>query len=397
MTNKVSKLLLKEVSKGRLILFVLAQIIGITIITTSLLLYFDMNSTVRGGIGSDYLVVTKPVNMLGQLFSSDSGFSDTEIEKLKSQAGVKSIGEFTTGRFRTTASFGLNEGGGNIYTDLFFEAVDSTYLDVKPENWSFNPNGNEVPIIIPQNYLNLYNFGFAPSTGLPRLSKGVVESITMSITIHSPQGKQTFDGRIVAFTTRLNTILVPEEFIKWGNANYAKDTKETLPQRLIVEFDAASSSSISKYITESEYEIESDGFDFERISRMTTFLLITTIIIGAIITLLSLWLLILTLYLMVERNKEKITTLSIIGYNTRAISRPLIRLALGVTSFSFIVAYMITLVIRSIYLEILSNLLGHSGSISALITPTLIIASLCIMVLVISQVMIRRQISRYIA
>ncbi len=399
MKSKVSKLLLSEMRRGRIVLFTIAQIIGVAIISVSLLLYFDLTSTVSGGVGSDYLVVTKPVSMVGDLFSKgdNGGFSPYEVENIESQNGIQSVGEFTASHFRSRASFGLGGGGGNIYTEMFFESVDSTYLDIVPEEWGFDPEAGEVPIIIPQNYLNLYNFGFAPSAGLPRLSKGLIERITMGITLYSHSGTEELRGRIVGFTTRLNTILVPEGFIKWGNLHYGSgNSEEVLPQRLILRFDAARSTEVANFIADEGYEIESNGFDFERISRLTTFLLLSTLLIGAIITLLSISLLILTLYLMVERNRGKITTLSIIGYNTSKISRPLTALALRVTTISFVGAYAIALIVRSIYLSTLSDLLQRGGTLSALIVPTLIIAALYITIVILSQLMVRRQIGRFI-
>ena len=42
-------------------------------------------------------------------------------------------------------------------TDMFFESVPDEFVDVKLDKWSFNPASDIVPIIIPRNYLNLYN------------------------------------------------------------------------------------------------------------------------------------------------------------------------------------------------------------------------------------------------
>ena len=46
-------------------------------------------------------------------------------------------------------------------TDMFFESVPDGFVDVNLDKWVFNENEPVIPIIIPRNYLNLYNFGFA--------------------------------------------------------------------------------------------------------------------------------------------------------------------------------------------------------------------------------------------
>ena len=46
---------------------------------------------------------------------------------------------------------------------MFFESVPDEYVDVSLENWHFDEDARVIPIIIPRNYLNLYNFGFAQS------------------------------------------------------------------------------------------------------------------------------------------------------------------------------------------------------------------------------------------
>ena len=70
-------------------------------------------------------------------------------------------------------------------------------------------------IIIPRNYLNLYNFGFAQSRSLPQLSEGVMGMVNLDIRITGVGRTENFKGKIVGFSNRLNTILVPETFMTW--------------------------------------------------------------------------------------------------------------------------------------------------------------------------------------
>ena len=55
---------------------------------------------------------------------------------------------------------GMENVGLHMSTAMFFESVPDEYVDVNLDKWEFDENERVVPIIIPRNYLNLYNFGF---------------------------------------------------------------------------------------------------------------------------------------------------------------------------------------------------------------------------------------------
>lgn len=59
----------------------------------------------------------------------------------------------------------------HLSTEMFFESVPDEYVDVNLDKWLFDKETRVIPIIIPRNYLNLYNFGFAQSRSLPKLSE----------------------------------------------------------------------------------------------------------------------------------------------------------------------------------------------------------------------------------
>ena len=58
---------------------------------------------------------------------------------------------------------GMENVGLHMSTAMFFESVPDEYVDVNLDKWEFDEYERVVPIIIPRNYLNLYNFGFAQS------------------------------------------------------------------------------------------------------------------------------------------------------------------------------------------------------------------------------------------
>ena len=88
-------------------------------------------------------------------------------------------------------------------TQMFFESVPDAYIDVKSADWRFDERSDFLPIILPRNYLNLYNFGFAQSRNLPQLSEGVLGSVSYTHLVgrHMPilrygQGPKRLRGKL---------------------------------------------------------------------------------------------------------------------------------------------------------------------------------------------------------
>ena len=54
--------------------------------------------------------------------------------------------------------------------------------------WNWDPEEGIIPIIIPQDFLNLYNFGFAQSQGLPQVPKGVISMVNFKIRLKGSFG-----------------------------------------------------------------------------------------------------------------------------------------------------------------------------------------------------------------
>ena len=128
----------------------------------------------------------------------------------------------------------MQEAGIRLSTEMFFESVPDEYVDVSLDKWHFDEDARVIPIIIPRNYLNLYNFGFAQSRSLPKLSEGLMSLVQMDVMMRGNGRVEQYKGNIVGFSNRLNTILVPQSFMDWANKNFAPE-KEAEPSRLIVE------------------------------------------------------------------------------------------------------------------------------------------------------------------
>ena len=156
----------------------------------------------------DYIIATKKISALGSLAGKSNTFSKDEIRELAEQPFTQSVGAFTPTVFKVSAGLGMQEAGIHLSTEMFFEAVPDEYVDVNLDKWHFDETTPVIPIIIPRNYLNLYNFGFAQSRSLPKLSEGLMSLIQMDIMMRGNGRVEQYKGNIVGFSNRLNTCLL---------------------------------------------------------------------------------------------------------------------------------------------------------------------------------------------
>jgi len=345
----VWKLLKQNISKGQFVGFFVANLIGLSIVLLGLQFYADINplfSKQDAVLKRDFLVLTKKVGVFAAINPQSAGFSPDEIERIKNTAFAKQVGAFTASNFRLYGA--VNFGGTGIKTDMFCESVPDDFVDVKTDNWTFSPDDDFIPIILPRNYLDLYNFGFAEARSMPRLSEGLIGMVGIDLTLSGNFERRTFQGRIVGFSNRINTILVPEKFMTWANATFGDGTK-SYPSRLMVELNNPADPTIAQFISRHGYQVEGENSALSRMSYFLKIIVGIVMAIGVIICILSFFILTLSIYLLLEKNMEKMQNLRLIGYAKGAVLRPYEILSLAMNAAVLALSAGIVIFVRSRY------------------------------------------------
>ncbi|WP_106484941.1 hypothetical protein [Bacteroides sp. Marseille-P3684] len=356
--NLLWKLLREHVSVTQLVGFFVANLLGMLIILFGLQFYADILPLFQGKdafFKREFLIVSKPVSTLGSLLGGKGTFSAREIQGFRDQPFTRQVGTFTSSLYDVSASIGMLGTGMQVGTEMFFESVPDDYIDVNAQAWTYEEGSRTIPIILPRNYLNLYNFGFAQSRNLPKLSEGVLSMIRLEIRLSGGGHVEVYDGRIVGFSNRLNTILVPEAFMNWANHYYAPG-KKAEPSRLIVEVNNPADEEIVKYIQARGYEVEGNTLDAGKTVWFLQILVGIVLFIGIVITFLSFYILILSIFLLLQKNTKKMQTLLLIGYSPVQVALPYqvlaVGLNLGVTGIACVLLYGL----RRMYLNNLQTL-----------------------------------------
>ena len=344
-TDLTWRLLRKNVSAGQMTGFAVASLIGLVIVLLALQFYIDikpMFSSEDSFMRRDYIVLTKTVSSVGSLLGSSAEFSDTELDDLARQPWVRKVGQFTTPQYRIYGS--LTFGNRGLRTYLFYESVPDEFIDELPDGWGFDPAEGKVPVIVSRDYLSLYNFGFAATRNMPKISEGMIGMVPVQLTLTGNGRSETVEGRIVGFSNRLNTIIVPQQFMQWSNERFPGDK------------------AINEYTAAHGYEIAGDKADSGKASYMLRLLTGIIITVGAIISLLAFFVLILSISLLLQKNSRKLQDLLMLGYSPAQVSAPYVKMVVAANGAVLVVACAVMLVCRHLYLPLLSAMGIDSGS-----------------------------------
>lgn len=320
----LQKIVRKEISLIRMLTFFVFTIIGFYILILANVLYFDFAKNFMKDSSiwkSNYIVLNKKISTLGTLTGNKPTFDANEIEELKKQSFIEEIGTFKTSLFPVKLQVGGVAGIRGFSTDLFFESVPEQFIDVKNEEWKWNEGDQFIPIIVPKSYLNLYNFGFASSQGLPQVSEGLFTKIPFQLIISKGEQQKIYRARIVDFTTKINTILVPENFLNWANKEFANQ-ENSEPSRVIIQTKNDGNENYTSYFENQNYDINKDELKNNELTSYLKLAFSLVLFIGGIIISASIWLMIINFQLLIEKNKHKIKDLSLIGFSHKQLIKP---------------------------------------------------------------------------
>jgi hypothetical protein len=323
----LNRLLFTHQKPAPLIVAVFGALAGMLMLLAALQLYFDFNAVLTGTgdlSKPQYLVINKEVNLLNTFFGGQKGFSEDEFAKLKEVKGVRDVAPLTSSQFRVSVSMGQGglQGIPGMKTDFFFEAVPSNFVDVDANDWQWQEGDSLVPIILPRDYIKLYNFGFAPSQGLPQVTEGIVQMARFNINITDENGKTiVYHGKLAAFSERINTILAPQSFIDYANEKFASVEPGSLEaNRVIIECEGPATAELAEYFAANGYETSAESLRNSKLNSFLRVIMNVLVAIGLVIIILAITVFLVYSQLIISKSKYEAETLIRIGYSYKKLA-----------------------------------------------------------------------------
>jgi hypothetical protein len=291
-------------------------ILGVLILCLSVQFYYDILGVLTSNkeiIRSDFIPVHKKLGK-GFMAYSAPAFSQQDIDEMRKQPFSKDVGIINQGLFKVSGSLSPDEGLPGMYTELFFESLDDKYIDVDSENWNWEAGSHEVPVILPASYLEMYNFGMAPSQNLPVLNEKTIRQFKFNLNITGKSGSTAMSGRIAGFSSRINTILVPHNFLQWANERYGYKSRGQIVH-VIWEVEDVSDPRLEAFLRNNNYETNSELLSGNRAKTVLNLVLAIFLLLGSVMVALALMVFVLYNRLLIARKEYNLRVLFSMGYS----------------------------------------------------------------------------------
>jgi hypothetical protein len=337
--------------------------IGILLLLCSLQLFINiqrlLDNEVPSKSGSDFISVTKTVTNETMGMPEKNLFGPKEIAEMKKQPFIEDAAPLLANQFRVQASAGAIIP---FMTDLFLEALDKRFMDTVPPDFTWHPGQETVPIIFSADFLEIYNV-LAPGQGYPQISEETMQAVNITLTCYGPAGKENFKGSIVGLTSRVNSVLVPEEFLQWANRRYG-GTEATTTSRVFIKTKDANDPAFLRYLDQNNYKVNKDKVKFGRVKAVLQMVVSGLGVFGLLVVILALMLFSFYLQLIIAKSKDNLQLLLTLGYEPRWLSRVVAR--------RWIPIYVI-IVLSAVVLTSLLQLLVHkyTGQMETSMSPVL--------------------------
>lgn len=293
--------------------------IGVLLLLCSVQLFININQLMKERnpkkSSYDFISITKRIT--DQNMGQDHSFSAADLQELKSQKFIADATPLLANKFMVSAS-----GGPALpfSTDIFLEAIDNDFIDTIPPSFKWSEGENVVPIIISSDYLELYNTVFAPSRDLPQISENTVGALMLQLECTGIYGTKTFKGNIVALSDRINSVIVPKNFLEWANRNIAN-----LPSgnatRVYIKTTDANDVSFLNYLQSKNYQVNKDKTRFGRVKQVLQAVVSGLGVFAILVILLAMMLFSFYLQLMIARSKDNLQLLLTLGYSPGWLSK----------------------------------------------------------------------------
>jgi len=324
MLNLLLKKLIKASSgRTKFVLAIIGLSVALLLILSAVQLQANYNDLLHSKTNQDsianFLVINKTVS---EKNVGETNLTNAEIEDLKKQPFVDAIGVLTPSRFKV----GAQSVSDRIpfYSDIFFESVPDEFIDVQSKEWKWDNTSNFIPMIVPNMFLDMYNFGFATSQNLPQLTQELVKNLPIEIRIKSPLGRQIFYGKVVGFSDRISSVLVPQPFMDWANKQFGTN-ENTSPSRVVIRTKDPGNPALVSYLNNHSLTTDADKTRFSKYRQIVDMVVNISWITGATMLLFALLIFTLFIQLTVASCKEEITLLITLGASPKQLQQFLMK------------------------------------------------------------------------
>jgi hypothetical protein len=308
----LKKIIKTAAGRTRFVMAFIGLSVALLLILSAIQIQANYNDLLNGKTNQDstanFLVINKEVN--NQTLNATT-LSDETLTDLQKQPFVDAVGNISPGRFKASIESLLE--AFPFYTDIAFESVGDGFIDVNNKDWHWDENSNFIPMIIPNMFLDIYNFQFSVSQGYPQITPAALKMLSFKVNLYNGKGQvQSYTGRIVGFSDRISSVLVPQSFMDWANVKFGN--KQTgKPSRVVIRTKDPGNPALVSYLKQKGLTTDADKTRFSKYRQIVNVVVNVSWATGAVMLLFALLVFTLFIQLTIASCKEEIQLLITLG------------------------------------------------------------------------------------
>lgn len=334
----LKKILFRERTNVQFVFATAGALIGLTALLLSLQLILDVqsfHSNEEELFGPNSVVIQKKVTKLTTIGINSTEFTTEDIQALREKEFITDVAPFASADFKVGISEVEGDGLPHFYADMFFQSIPNRFMDIDVD-WNWNEKSEFIPIVLPRDFIMIINYGFAQSQGMNQISEDLLMAARLTIHINGNGQKTTMIGRVVGFSQKISSILVPESFLTYSNALYGNGKIQN-PSRVFITTKDDSYGELEELMEEMNLDISKSAIDVAKIKTIIAVVIGIFGIASILIMLLSLLGFVQYSQLVLSKASYEIKTLVRIGYSIQQIVNTFIQqlsITFGIITFS---------------------------------------------------------------
>lgn len=320
----LKKLIKTATGRTKFVMAFIGLSVALLLILSAIQIHANYNQLLFGKSNTDstanFLVINKEVN---NNTVNATILSNEVLQEIKQQPFIDAVGNISGGRYKASIESLIQ--AFPFYTDIAFESVQDEFIDVNSKDWKWSENSSFIPMIIPNMFLDIYNFQFSISQGFPQITPETLKMMNFRVNLYHQNGQQeNYIGRIVGFSDRISSVLVPKNFMDWANKRFGNSTT-TNPGRVVIKTKDPGNPALVKFLKEKGLTTDADKTRFSKYRQIVNAVVNVSWLTGAVMLLFALLIFTLFIQLTIASCKEEIKLLLILGASPKQLKKFLMK------------------------------------------------------------------------
>lgn len=148
--------------------------------------------------------------------------------------------------------------------------------------------------------------------------------IVFKLTVYGKNGPISFNAKIVGLSDRISSMLVPTEFIQWGN-NYAEKQSDNTVSRLVLKTNDPSNPAIASFLKQKNLSTNTEKLRYSKYRKVIDTVVAISGLAGGIMLIFALIIFTLFVQLTIANCKQEIILLITLGVAPNQLSKFLLK------------------------------------------------------------------------